>query len=111
MSASETPRTDFVIDGVVGQHLSEQVNDLTHYMELVGVIAEHAREQEKELTAANAKLAEQSVRLRETEMDAERYRWMRSWIGRMDELAKLNLPEPETPEEADAYIDAARGGK
>ena len=51
---------------------------------------------------------EEMARLRE---DAERYRWLRSWVNRMDELEAMHLQEPKSPEEADAIIDAARKEK
>lgn len=52
-----------------------------------------------------SKDAEKAERERE---DAARYRWMRSWVGRLDELEAIHLPNPKTPEEADAIIDAMR---
>lgn len=39
--------------------------------------------------------------------DAERYRWLRSFIGRDDALTALHLPEPQTAAEMDTTIDAA----
>ena len=53
-------------------------------------------------------MQEEIARLRE---DAERYRWLRSWVNRMDDLEAMNLQEPKSPEEADAIIDAARKDK
>lgn len=59
------------------------------------------------ITAFNRKLAEAQSRIAELEKDAARYRWLRQWANRGDELAALNLKEPETPEDIDAAIDAA----
>ena len=62
----------------------------------------------KETAERNKWMQEEIACLRE---DAARYRWLRSWVNRMDDLEAMHLQEPKSPEEADAIIDAARKDK
>jgi len=68
-----------------------------------------AEDNQTRLTAANAKIAEQAVRLNDAVRDAERYRRLRAW--RYELSAGLNFPDSETKwideNDLDAAIDAA----
>lgn len=105
MSASDTPMTD---TGYLAMEyaLKETQQQLTAARESIINLS-------GEITAANAKLEEQAVRLREAERDAERYRWLRrgenKWSsGLFIGMQTATAISQFTDEIADKTIDAAR---
>ena len=55
---SDTPRTDAAITAAREDHRKCRLDDLAHYMDMVAVLAAHSRAIERELAAANARIAE-----------------------------------------------------
>jgi len=95
---SDTPRTDARWEEEWANKAKHKEASPAHGM------FDLAAQLERELAAAQA-------RLKEVEADAGRYKWVRSqkhidiaacW------LVAAKVPVPETPEELDAAIDAAR---
>lgn len=64
-------------------------------------------------TAVNDRIAALEAEVAELRKDADRYKWLRKMsLGNFDDFMEAMPPaaeEPETAEEFDAAVDAARG--